>query len=278
MNPLTFARQLKGAPMSILFVLHCIAPQRVTQAFLERHTGYTDKPIAQALDYLNDLQYIDHTPAGWQLTREALQLPLAIPEIAAQADESQESPPPTLEEVVIDEPAESYPQVIHRSDNFETDLTLKSRNNSDFYESRESEEESISSPLDESSSDSLNYPPDVGLIPTARILEAASEMFGAHISGSGADYGDPALLLAWIAHAWRRRRTDRNEQDKTAARSPAGLVYWAFHKGRGRSAPDPCYVANPLAYMTNEFLEGIGLDPERIPEVCAVCRHYPCRC
>lgn len=47
-NPIRMVRELKGAPLSIVMVLSLVH-QRVTQEFLERATGYTDKPVSQAL-------------------------------------------------------------------------------------------------------------------------------------------------------------------------------------------------------------------------------------
>ena len=76
-NPIRMVRELKGAPLSILFALS-IMQQRVSQAWLERSTGYTDKTIAQALGYLQEISLVDWTSAGWQLTGEAKQLPLPL--------------------------------------------------------------------------------------------------------------------------------------------------------------------------------------------------------
>ena len=76
-NPIRMVRELKGAPLSILFALS-IVQQRVSQAWLERSTGYTDKTIAQALGYLHEISLVDWTSAGWQLTGEAKQLPLPL--------------------------------------------------------------------------------------------------------------------------------------------------------------------------------------------------------
>lgn len=89
-NPLRLVRELKGAPLSILIVLGMVKT-RVTQEYLERATGYTDKPVSQALEYMREIGLVDHTSSGWQLTRGAAQLPLtmAIDE-GEQADHTSE--------------------------------------------------------------------------------------------------------------------------------------------------------------------------------------------
>src|SRR4030066_2404251 len=77
-NPIRMVRELKGAPLSIIMVLSRVS-QRVTQEYLERSTGYTDKPVSQALQYLQEVGLADHTQSGWQLVEEnAKQLPLAL--------------------------------------------------------------------------------------------------------------------------------------------------------------------------------------------------------
>jgi hypothetical protein len=77
-NPIRLIRELKGAPLSIVLVLQ-IVRQRVTQEYLERATGYTDKPVSQALGYLCEIGLADHTRDGWQLS-QARQLPLGLEE------------------------------------------------------------------------------------------------------------------------------------------------------------------------------------------------------
>jgi hypothetical protein len=77
-NPIRMVRELKGAPLSILMVLSLVH-QRVTQEYLERATGYTDKPVSQALAYMQEIGLADHTNAGWQLIEEMVkQLPLPL--------------------------------------------------------------------------------------------------------------------------------------------------------------------------------------------------------
>lgn len=76
-NPIRLVRELKGAPISIILVLS-FSTLRVTQEWLERATGYTDKPVSQALQYLREIGLVDHTRSGWQLTGEGKQLPLGL--------------------------------------------------------------------------------------------------------------------------------------------------------------------------------------------------------
>jgi hypothetical protein len=76
-NPIRLVRELKGAPLSIVFILSMVQ-QRVTQEWLERATGYTDKPVSQALAYLQEIGLVDHSRSGWQLTSQAQQLPLPL--------------------------------------------------------------------------------------------------------------------------------------------------------------------------------------------------------
>jgi hypothetical protein len=84
-NPIRMVRELKGAPLSILFALS-VMHQRVSQVWLEGVTGYTDKPISSALSYLEEIGLADHTSSGWKLTWKAKQLPLPM-EITAGEEE-----------------------------------------------------------------------------------------------------------------------------------------------------------------------------------------------
>ena len=76
-NPLTVLRSLKGAPLSCLMAL-MFATQPVGKEWLSRVTGYSDKPVASALDYLLEMGFV--TTAGryesWQIKQNVFQLPL----------------------------------------------------------------------------------------------------------------------------------------------------------------------------------------------------------
>jgi hypothetical protein len=53
-NPIGLIRQLKGAPLSCYIAL-VIVHQPVTIEWLSRVTGYTDKPVTAAMNYLQEL-------------------------------------------------------------------------------------------------------------------------------------------------------------------------------------------------------------------------------
>jgi hypothetical protein len=90
-NPIRMVRELKGAPLSIFLAL-AYQRTRVSQGWLCGATGYTDKPVQQALAYMAEIGIINHTRAGWQLTRpDAVQLPLAPVEISATTTETTEN-------------------------------------------------------------------------------------------------------------------------------------------------------------------------------------------
>lgn len=68
-------RALKGAPLSILVLLGLVGAP-VSNEWLAAHSGYSDKPVAQALMYLREHGYVTLTTRGWQLAGGARQLPL----------------------------------------------------------------------------------------------------------------------------------------------------------------------------------------------------------
>jgi len=99
-NPLRMVRELKGAPLSILWVLF-YAQQRVSQEFLERSTGYSDKPVSQALAYLEEIGLVNHTRSGWALIQDNQnQLPLPL---ALEGGPGRAAPEPR--ELALEEPA-----------------------------------------------------------------------------------------------------------------------------------------------------------------------------
>lgn len=76
-NPIRLVRQLKGAPISVLWAL-TIARQPVTEDWLIQVTGYTDKPVRAALGVLVEYGMISRNGryGGWILAGPELQLPL----------------------------------------------------------------------------------------------------------------------------------------------------------------------------------------------------------
>ena len=70
-------RELKGAPLSIVIAL-MIAKQPVSNGYLCRETGYSDKSIAAGVKFLEDHQIITRCGyAAYQLTGDSYQLPLS---------------------------------------------------------------------------------------------------------------------------------------------------------------------------------------------------------
>ena len=80
-NPIRLVRELKGAPLSILFAM-AIAGQNIGAEWLSRVTGYTDKPINQALLLLEEYGFIARINRyHWGLTAGCKQLPLMVPKL-----------------------------------------------------------------------------------------------------------------------------------------------------------------------------------------------------
>lgn len=78
-------RTLKGAPLSVLIGL-IVARQDglgvVGAEWLERNTGYSDKPVTQALAFLEEQGMVSRNGRyGWQLTGDFIQLPLSVADL-----------------------------------------------------------------------------------------------------------------------------------------------------------------------------------------------------
>jgi hypothetical protein len=226
-NPIRMVREFKGAPLSIIMVLSMVQ-QRVTQEYLERATGYTDKPVSQALAYLQEIGLVNHTQSGWMLIKNnQMQMPLAIP--------------------LALEDANGYEN--------NSVSNAVSRNNSD---SLKLEGEVNLYFKDINSSSDLLKAEQVGNIPTddeiRKVLDAAADLFGHEIVGDPSDYSNIDRLLSWIAEAQNRRGTGRGKIE-----NPAGLVFWAFHKGRNRP-PEKKYldVEQLDRYLPDSFMRKSG--------------------
>jgi len=137
-NPIRMVRELKGAPLSILMVLSLVH-QRVTQEYLERATGYTDKPVSQALAYMQEIGLADHTNAGWQLVKaNVMQLPLPL-------QLEGETPPHTLQDQSGTRPSpfsknengedDNKSENVELSRNISDSLTTTTLNNNDLIDS-----------------------------------------------------------------------------------------------------------------------------------------------
>jgi len=104
-DPFAVVKECKGAALSILVLLATnqqLGGGAVTQEWLERHSGYTDKPVSQALAYLSETGRITRTSAGWVLAGNP-QAPGALPpspQMAGSSDrEEQTLAVPSREEV-----------------------------------------------------------------------------------------------------------------------------------------------------------------------------------
>ena len=81
-------RALKGAPLSIVIVL-MLQRRSVSHQQLMAETGYSDRTVTQALNYLTDNQIVTRAGhSGFQLTGENYQLPLYWDEKTEPADPS----------------------------------------------------------------------------------------------------------------------------------------------------------------------------------------------
>lgn len=233
-NPLRLMRELGPTTWIVLSVLIQSKDQgSVNQAYIETWTGLTDKPVSRSLTYLVEIGLVDRTRSGWQL-KDGDHYQLGLPLILETGQE-----PAAADTVEADKPDQDPP----------------SRNNSDS-QSLEVEVNLTNSFID-SSSDSLKTD-QVGKIPTddeiRRVLDAAAELFGHEIQGDTRDYKDLDRLLTWICQAWNRRGSGPGR-----VTSPAGLVYWAFHKGRDRP-PEKKYQNLEIAerWVPESFMRRSG--------------------
>jgi hypothetical protein len=62
-------RELKGAPLAVLALL-AIFPLPVSKEWLARSSGYTDKPIQMACQYLLEQGMVDRSRSGWFLAQD----------------------------------------------------------------------------------------------------------------------------------------------------------------------------------------------------------------
>lgn len=90
-NPTRFVREMKGAPLSVVMLL-AMTGLALSNSAICAGTGYSDKSVANALDYLNEIGMVVRSAGGWKVA-EAVQL--ALPLV-----------PPQIEEPVVEEVAE----------------------------------------------------------------------------------------------------------------------------------------------------------------------------
>ena len=102
-NPLTVLRSLKGAPLSCLMAL-MFATQPVGKEWLSRITGYSDKPVSAALDYLLEMGFV--TCSGryesWQIKQNVFQLPLGPENPLPESSRNYSDSLPTTTAINID--------------------------------------------------------------------------------------------------------------------------------------------------------------------------------
>lgn len=77
-DPIKLLRQLKGAPLAVLLAF-AWSGSRLSADYLVTVTGYTDKPVTQALKVLNAYGWIVKVQGGWQIAG-GVQLPLMFEE------------------------------------------------------------------------------------------------------------------------------------------------------------------------------------------------------
>jgi predicted transcriptional regulator len=132
------------------------------------------------------------------------------------------------------------------------------RRNSELPNYLSQEVEDINN-INNTSTNYLNLTPPVVKNPSIEaiqdVLDAAADLFGRPILGDPRDYADIDRLLSWIAQAYQ----GSVRQGKLMVKNPAGLIYWAFHQGKGRPVEkkylDP---QNLEKYLTERFMRASG--------------------
>jgi hypothetical protein len=95
-NPLTALRSLKGAPLSCLVAL-MFANQPVGKEWLARVTGYSDKPVSAAMDYLLEMGFVTNAARteSWELHSQIRQLMIGNPELLLESSRNNSDSEPT---------------------------------------------------------------------------------------------------------------------------------------------------------------------------------------
>jgi hypothetical protein len=101
-NPLTALRSLKGAPLSCLIAL-MFANQPVGKEWLARVTGYSDKPVSAAMDYLLEMGFVIHGGrCDWRIHHDFYSLPLANPHLISEVSRKNSDFLPTTTALIVD--------------------------------------------------------------------------------------------------------------------------------------------------------------------------------
>ena len=102
-NPLTALRSLKGAPLSCLVAL-MFANQPVGKEWLARVTGYSDKPVSSAMDYLLEMGFVINggRTESWELNQEMKHLVMGNPELLLESSRNNSDSNPTTTALIKD--------------------------------------------------------------------------------------------------------------------------------------------------------------------------------
>lgn len=198
MNPLRLLRELKGAPLAVIMALAFANNRRVTAAWLCSITGYTDKPITQALTYLSETGLVTHNVNGWTLTPSGRAFQPA--QMMMDLPPKQDEPPSEPARLAMANPPAASPDQPAR------DPTANSggspdRNNSDppiiiiDSESSNKDSESI---ITTTPPEYFRPQPEVDV---ARQALFEQGIMGAKLNQLSQDrYCTPWLIACWVAH------------------------------------------------------------------------------
>jgi hypothetical protein len=102
-NPLTALRSLKGAPLSCLVAL-IFANQPVGKEWLARVTGYSDKPVSSAMDYLLEMGFVINggRTEAWAIHHEFRQLSMGNPELFLNSSRNYSDSEATTTALIVD--------------------------------------------------------------------------------------------------------------------------------------------------------------------------------
>lgn len=251
-NPIALVRALKGAPLSVLFALFLLK-QPVTQEFLERTTGYTDKPVSQALAYLQENGLIQKVARGWLLTGEARQLPLPLTMLEDGGGEEPSrnySDSQSLEEVNLNS---STVVVESRDGNFPTPEPTSER-------ILGAAERLLGKPI---------YGRPADFDDPELLLGWIAQAYHCRGLGRG-QVRDPASMVSWAFHKGRGKKPDQKYLDR-----PADFLPPSFLADIGvitipqpaAEAPEPGIPEAEREDDNDEVLEPDGQEPFRDPSV-----------
>lgn len=127
MLTVSMVRTLKGTPLAVFILLRMaqedgIGPQGAE--WLERYSGYTDKPVSQALLFLEEQGLISRNGRYlWQLAGEVRQLPLSVPDLDEAKNRVGENPTQDSSSSSRFKPLSKVETTIQESENFRLNLS-----------------------------------------------------------------------------------------------------------------------------------------------------------